>query len=149
MQASNLARIWPAIRTHRSLAVSTVVLGGSAWYTLSLAVIHHTGAELYGVLTAALSTVAAATTIALLRSPQTRVIATGLVIAMWVVVALGGIAGVIAHVVGPVPGHGPIDLRPRPIAAPLVFTLLGSLGGAALVTGQRARARSATKSGQE
>jgi hypothetical protein len=93
--------------------------------------------------------VAAGSNIGLLRSPRVRVIATGAVLVLWAVVALGGIAGTIAHLVGPVPGHGPIDLRPRPIAAPLVFALLGSVGAAALFFGQRARMRGASTSGKE
>jgi hypothetical protein len=40
-------------------------------------------------------------------------------------------------VIGPGAGHGPIDSRARPIAAPLVFTLLGLVGGAAAWFGQR------------
>ena len=76
-----------------------------------------------------------------LRSPSLRTIAAAAVIVLWVVVALGGVAGTIAHVIGPVPGYGPIDPRPRPIAAPLVFTLLGFVGAAALVLGQRMRTR--------
>lgn len=79
------------------------------------------------------------------RSPRVRLVATAAVLLLWTVVALGGLAGTIAHVIGPVPGHGPMDLRPRPIAAPLVFTLLGSVGAAALTLGQRAR-RAANKS---
>ena len=34
---------------------------------------------------------------------------------------------------------GAVDLRPRPIVAPLVFTVLGSVGALALFLGQRAR----------
>ncbi len=109
----------------------------------TLALVHHTGPELYGVLTAALSTGAAAANLALLRSPRVRLIATAAVVLLWAIVALGGVAGTIAHVVGPVPGHGPMDLRPRPIAAPLVFTLLGTVGAAALGLGQRAKQRAA------
>ncbi|HXI45004.1 MAG TPA: hypothetical protein VNH13_01755 [Candidatus Acidoferrales bacterium] len=128
---------------HRSQLMSVVVLGWSIDYTVTLAVVHHTGPELYGVLTAAISTGAAIANLVLLRSPRVRLIATGAVLLLWTVVALGGIAGTIAHAVGPVPGHGPVDLRPRPIAAPLVFTLLGIVGAAALTLGQRMRMRAA------
>ncbi len=141
MQALTLQKIWRTVAAHRSQIMSAVVLGWSIDYTVTLALVHNTGAELYGVLAAVLSTGAAIANLALLRSPRVRVIATAAIVALWVIVALGGVAGTIAHVVGPVPGHGPMDLRPRPIAAPLVFTLLGSVGAAALVLGQRARAR--------
>ena len=143
MQAASIRTFWRTVSAHRFQLMSTVVLGWSIYYTVTLAVVHNSGPQLYGVLTAVLATVAAASNLALLRSPRVRVVVTGAVVVLWVVVVLGGIAGTIAHIVGPVPGHGPVDLRPRPIAAPLVFTLLGSVGAAALVFGQRARMRAA------
>jgi hypothetical protein len=149
METTSLRTIWRTLTDHRSQLVSVVVLGWSVDYTLTLAVVHNTGAELYGVLTAALSTTAAIATLVLLRSPRTRIVATSAVLVLWTIVALGGIAGTIAHVVGPVPGHGLVDLRPRPVAAPLVFTLLGSVGAAALTFGQRARTRAAASSEKE
>jgi hypothetical protein len=145
MQAQSIRTIWRDLTDHRSQLVSLVVLGWSIKYTVTLAVAHHTGAELYGVLTAALSGGAAVANLALLRLPRKPVVVTAAVVLLWAVVALGGIAGTIAHVIGPVPGHGPMDLRPRPIGAPLVLTLLGSVGGAALTLGQRARMRAAAK----
>jgi hypothetical protein len=144
MRAHIPRSIWRAVTDHRSQLMSVVVLGWSISYTVTLAVVHNAGAELYGVLTALLSTVAAAANLGLLRAPRVRAIATGVVLLLWAVVALGGIAGTVAHVIGPVPGHGPMDLRPRPVAAPLVFTLLASVGAAALALGQRARMRGAT-----
>jgi hypothetical protein len=144
MQTKTIHTIWRTVTDHRSLLVSVVVLGWSIDYTVTLALVHNSGAELYGVITAALSSAAALANIALLRSPRVRLIATVAVLVLWTLVALGGIAGTIAHVIGPVPGHGPMDLRPRPIAAPIVFTLLGSAGAAALALGQRARS-AATK----
>jgi hypothetical protein len=121
--------------------LSVVVLGWSFSEFGNLAVNHNTGPELYGVLTAALAMSAGVANVAVLRSPGKRVVLTVAVLLLWAVVALGGFAGMIAHIVGPVPGHGPIDLRPRPIAAPLVFTLLGFLGALALCRGQRSRIR--------
>lgn len=141
MQTQSLRSIWRTVTDHRSQLMSLVVLGWSIDYTVTLAVVHNSGPEFYGVLTAAISTGAAAANLALLRSPRARLIATGAVLLLWTVVAFGGLAGTIAHVIGPVPGHGPMDLRPRPIAAPLVFTLLGTVGAAALVLGQRAKQR--------
>ena len=149
MQALSVRTTWRTVTTHRFQLMSTAVLGWSIKYTVTLAAIHNTGPELYGVLTAALATAAAVSNLALLRSPQVRTIATGAVLVLWVVIALGGVAGTVAHMVGPVPGHGPIDLRPRPIAAPLVFTLLGAVGAAALAFGQRARMRAASTSQKE
>lgn len=143
------------IARHRWELLSGVVLAWSITETASLAVVHTTGPELYGVLVAALSAAAGAANLALLRSsrvnriPAVATIATVAVVAVWAAVALGGVAGTIAHFIGPVSGHGPVDLRPRPIAAPLVFTLLGSAGAAALVFGRRARRRIAASSGME
>jgi hypothetical protein len=147
---SNLPRtILRTIAERRPLIMSVVVLGWSIKYLVSLGLTHTTGPELYGVLTAALATGAAVTNLVLLRSSRMPVLVTVAVLVLWGVVALGGLAGTIAHIVGPVPGHGPIDLRPRPIASPLVFTLLGLVGGAALFLGQRMRVRAAAKSEKE
>jgi hypothetical protein len=82
-------------------------------------------------------------TLALLRSNERHLWATVAVLVLWSVVAIGGLAGTVAHVIGPVAGHGPVDLRPRPVPAPLVFTLLGLAGGAAVWFGQRRGARRA------
>ena len=149
MQAVSIRTVWRTVTAHRSQLLSLLVLGWSVYYTVTLAVIHNSGSELYGVLTAAFATGAAVSNLTLLRSPRVRVIATAAVLVIWVVVAVGGIAGTAAHIVGPVAGHGPIDLRSRPIAAPLVFTVLGSVGGVALALGQRARMHAALTSEKE
>ena len=114
--------IWRTVVEHRPLIMSIVVLGWAIKYSISLALAHTTGPEMYGLLTAVLATVAAAANLALLRSSRMPVVVVGAVLVLWAVVALGGLAGTIAHLVGPVPGHGPIHLRQRPSAAPLVFT---------------------------
>jgi hypothetical protein len=144
-----LPSIWRTIRERRSLLMSVVVLGWSTKYLVTLALTHTAGPELYGVLSAALSTGAAIANIALLRAPRTSLIATIVILGLWVLIAIAGIGGTIAHAIGPVPGHGPIDLRPRPIVAPLAFTLLGLVGGAALYLGQRMRMRHAPKLDKE
>jgi hypothetical protein len=148
MLIQTLGARWHGIVRHRWELLSGIVLAWSITETASLAVVHHTGPELYGVLVAAMASAAGVANLILLRSnranriPTVATIATVVVLVIWSVVALGGMAGVIAHIIGPVAGHGPIDPRPRPIAAPLIFTLLGSFGAAALVLGRRARARS-------
>ncbi|TAK00159.1 MAG: hypothetical protein EPO36_09795 [Chloroflexota bacterium] len=149
MQTNPIYAFRRTFTERRPLLLSVVVLGWSIKYLATLAVGHNTGPELYGVLTAALSAGAAITNLALLRAPRLQVIATAAVLALWAVIALGGIAGTIAHVIGPVASHGPIDLRPRPIAAPLVFTVLGSVGAVALLLGQRARTRRGLETGKE
>ena len=144
MEAQAFRSIRRTLVSHRSQVVSLVVLAWSIDYTVTLAVVHNVGAELYGVLTAALATAAAVANLGLLRSPRVRLVATAVVLVVWAIVAVGGIAGTVAHLVGPVAGQAPIDLRPRPIAAPLVFTLLGAVGAAALSLGQRARMHAAS-----
>src|SRR5262245_56106932 len=111
---------------HRgAIVAAVVVLGWSIVELGSLAVVHTTGAELYGLLVAALAVVGGVATLVLLRSSERRLWVAIPVLVLWAVVALGGLAGVVAHIVGPVAGHGPIDPRPRPTAAPLIFTALG------------------------
>lgn len=141
MQALSVRAIRRAFAERRPLFMSVAVLGWSVKYFVALAVTHHTGPEIYGVFVAALSAGAAAANLALLRSPRMQIVATAALLLVWAVIAVGGVGGTLAHIVGPVPGHGPVDLRPRPITAPLVFTLLGFVGALALVLGQRARIR--------
>ena len=149
MQTTSIRAIRRTFAERRPRLMSVVVLGWSIKYVVTLALGHNTGSELYGVLIAALSTGAAVGNLALLRSPRMQVVATAAVFVLWAVIAVGGIAGTYAHIVGPVPGHGPMDLRPRPITAPLVFTLLGFVGALALFLGQRARIRTVPESGKE
>jgi 4-amino-4-deoxy-L-arabinose transferase-like glycosyltransferase len=138
-------------RTRRrvSILVAVVVLAWSIVELGSLVSRHTIGPEMYGVLVAGLSVVAGALTLTQLASSHMRLWATVGVLILWAVVALGGLAGTVAHVVGPVAGHGPIDLRPRPIPAPLVFTLLGLVGGAALWFGRRHESRGASEDREE
>ena len=149
IQVPSIGSIRRTFTQRRPFVMSVVVLGWSINYFVNLALRYNTGPESYGVLVAALSIGAAVANLALLRSPRMQLIATAAVIVLWAVIAVGGVGGTIAHIVGPVPGHGPMDLRPRPIAAPLVFTLLGSVGALALVLGQRARIRRGPISGKE
>ena len=138
-------------RTRRRvwIFIAIVVLGWSIVELVSLLSRHTTGPELYGVLVAGLAVAAGVLNLGLLRSERRRLWATVVVLVLWSVVALGGIAGTLAHVIGPVAGHGPVDLRPRPIPAPLIFTLLGLAGGAALWFGQRAGLRGAFERREE
>src|SRR5262245_7169357 len=85
------------------LAVSVVVLLYSIVELVSLAVRHSTGAQIYGVLVAALAVLAGAASVYLVASPRRGLVTTvakWAVIALWAFVALGGIAGTVAHVVG-------------------------------------------------
>lgn len=120
------------------LYATVVIIGWSLLEVASLAFRHTNGAEIYGVLVAAVAFANAVASFALLRSAQPPIWATAAVLVVWAVIGLGGMAGVVAHVVGPVAGHGPVDLRPRPVLAPLIFTTFAVVGGAALVMGGRA-----------
>jgi hypothetical protein len=136
-------------RRRISFVVTALVLAFSVVEVISLGVRHTTGPEVYGVLVAVLAAGAGIASLALLRADRPHALITVGVVVLWAVIALAGLAGVVAHLVGPGVGHGPVDLRPRPFAAPLVFTLIGLVGGAALYVGQRARNRQATDNGKE
>jgi hypothetical protein len=126
-------------RTRRICIYATVVI--IAWSLLevaSLAFRHTNGAEIYGVMVAVLAFANGVASFVLLRSPRPPVWATAAVLVVWAVIGLGGIAGVVAHMVGPAAGHGPIDPRPRPLLAPLIFTTFALVGGTALFVGRRA-----------
>ena len=126
-----------------SFVVTGVVVAFSVVEVINLGLKHTTGAELYGVLVAILAVGAGVASLSLLRSSRTLALATAVVLVLWAVIALAGIVGVVAHIVGPVPGQGLIDLRPRPIAAPLVFTVIAIVGAAALFLGKQAASRRA------
>jgi hypothetical protein len=143
MQATFPRTIVRTIADRRPLIMSIVVLGWSIKYTISLGLTHTTGPEMYGVLTAVLAVGAAVANLAVLRSGRLHLLVIVPIVALWALIALAGLAGTMAHIVGPVPDHGPIDLRPRPIAAPLVFTLLAAVGGSALLLGRRMAVRRA------
>jgi hypothetical protein len=96
--------IWRTIAERRPLIMSIAVLGWSIRYVVSLSLSHTTGAEMYGVLTAALATGAAVANLILLRAPRVPVLVTAAVLILWALVAVAGVAGTIAHIVGPVPG---------------------------------------------
>lgn len=120
-----------------SFVVTGLVLAYSVVEVLSLLTRHTTGPQLYGVLVAVLAATAGIASLALVASRRTRLLASAAVLVLWIVVALGGIAGTYAHIVGAPPGEGPVDPRPRPVTAPLIFTALGVVGGAALFYGHR------------
>jgi hypothetical protein len=126
-------------RTRRltSFVTTGVVLALCVAEFINLSGRHTVGAESYGVLVAGVAVAAGIFSLGLLLSPQRRAIATAAVLLLWAIVVLGGIAGTYYHIVGVAPEYGPVDPRPRPIAAPLVFTLLGIVEGTALYFAQR------------
>ena len=136
-----LRRIKRTVIERRPVLMSVAVLGWSLKYLVSLGLTHTTGPELYGVLAAALAAGAAGSNLVVLRSARPQVLLAAALLGLWAVIGLAGVGGTIAHVIGPVAGHGPVDLRPRPIAAPMIFTLLALVGGAALLIGERAAIR--------
>jgi hypothetical protein len=138
-------------RTRRlTLFVTTgLVLAVSVAEFINLSGRHTVGAESYGLLVAGVAVAAGILSLGLVLSPQKRVIATAAVLGLWVIVALGGVAGTYYHIEGVAPEYGPVDPRPRPIAAPLVFTLLGVVGGTALFFGQRPAIRRARNREEE
>lgn len=139
------ARTVPARADTRRRVSMLITLGVIGWSTVEFVNLlsrHTTGPELYGLLVAALSVVAGVLSLVLLGSGRGHLWITVAVLILWSVVALGGLAGMVAHIIGPVQGHGPIDLRARPVAAPLIFTVFGLVGGASLRFEQRRLTRS-------
>lgn len=131
------------LRRWLSLLAAVAALAWSGVELVGLVLNHTAGPELYGVLVAALAVAAGTMSSLLLAAGKRRLWWTGATLALWLVVAIGGVGGTVAHIVGPAPGHGSIDPRERPIAAPLVFTGIGLVGGAALFYGQRKGIRDA------
>jgi hypothetical protein len=128
----------PNARQRAALIASAALFIWAAVELVSLVQRHTTGPEIYGLVVAALAAIAAAGNVWFLRSNECRTWYVVALMVVWVVIALGGVAGVVAHIVGPVAGHGPVDVRPRPISAPLVFTAMGAVGAIALWFGRRA-----------
>lgn len=110
---------------------------------------HMVGAESYGLLVAGIAVAAGIVSLGLVLSPQRRRITTAAVLVLWAIVALGGVAGTYYHLVGVAPEYGPVDPRPRPVVAPLVFTALGIVGGTALFFGQGLTVRRARNQEEE
>jgi hypothetical protein len=129
--------------------ITALILALSVAVFINLSGRHTVGAEWYGLLVAGVAVVASIFSLGLVLSPQRRVIATAALLVLWAIVTFGGLAGTYYHIVGVAPEYGPVDPRPRPIAAPLVFTLLGTVGGTALFFGQRAAIRRARDQGEE
>ena len=133
-----------------ALFVTTaLVLAVSVAEFINLSDRHTVGAESYGLLVSGLAVAAGNFSLGLVLSTQRRVIATVAVLVLWAIVALGGLAGTYYHIVGVAPEYGPVDPRPRPIAAPLVFTVLGTVGGTTLFFGQRAAIQRARNQREE
>jgi len=128
---------------------TALVLALSVAEFINLSGRHTVGAESYGLLVAGVAVAAGIFSLGLVLSPQRRVVATAAVLVLWAIVVLGGVAGTYYHIVGVAPEYGPVDPRPRPIAAPLVFTVLGVVGGTALFFGQRAAIRRARNQEEE
>jgi hypothetical protein len=118
-----------------------LVLALSVAEFINLAGRHTVGPESYGLLVAGIAVAAGIFSLGLVLTYQRRMIATAAVLVLWAIVALGGIAGTYYHVVGVAPEYGPVDPRPRPVAAPLIFTVLAVVGGTAVLIGQGARRR--------
>jgi hypothetical protein len=122
--------------------MSLALLAWSIVEVVGLAGRHTTGPELYGVLVAVLAVGAASLALFGMRATRWQAWIAIAVAVTWAIVAIGGIAGVAAHVVGPLPGEGPIDLRARPVLAPLAFTAMGVVGEIVLWLWWRQPARS-------
>jgi len=136
------------VRHRAALIASAALLLWAAVELVSLVQRHTAGPEIYGLMVAALAVAAAAGNLWLLGSAARSTWFAVALAVVWAVIALGGLAGVVAHIVGPGVGHGPVDVRPRPVGAPLVFTAMGASGVLALWFGRRAAASNPTSRGR-
>jgi hypothetical protein len=132
-----------------AFVTTALVLAVSVAEFINLSGRHTVGAESYGLVVSGVAVTAGILSLALTVSTQKRVLTTAAVLILWAVVAMGGIAGTYYHIVGVAPQYGPVDPRPRPVAAPLIFTLLGTVGGAALFIGHRGASRRARELREE
>jgi len=125
-------------RTHRAAIVATLaLLAWSIVEVIGMGLRHTSGSQLYGVIVAVLAVGAGFLNLALLLSARRRTWAVAGAAVLWAVVALGGIAGVVAHVAWPTTGPY-ADPRPKPAMAPLAFTAMGAAGGLTIVLALRA-----------
>jgi 4-amino-4-deoxy-L-arabinose transferase-like glycosyltransferase len=137
-------------RTARRAAIlaTLALLAWSIVDLISLALRHTTGPQGYGLLVAALAVGAAVLNVLLLMTARKRTWAVAGAVLLWAVVALGGVAGAVAHVAWPATGpYG--DPRPKPALAPLAFTAMGVVGGVAIVVAQRSGSNRRRAFGEE
>jgi hypothetical protein len=130
---SPLARL-----SERRLAVGATALitVGSLLVLMVLQGVHHTtGGEIDGIIVAALGVVTGGLSLAFLAIPGRHRIVLGVLVALWVAVALGGIGGYADHAKAVTAASA--DQRARPALAPLVFAAFGLVGAAALIVGRR------------
>jgi hypothetical protein len=128
---------------------SALVLALSVAEFINLSGRHTVGTETYGPLVAGIAVAAGIFSLGLVLSSRRRLIATAAVLVLWAIVVLGGVVGTYYHIVGVAPEYGPVDPRPRPVAAPLVFAVLGIVGGIALFLGQLSAPRRARNQEEE
>ena len=121
-----------------AVAVSAAVLAWCLKLLVGLLLTHTVAScELMAIVVALLGVAGGAVNVWLLAGSQSRKPVRLAGLALWAALVVGGIAGSVEHLAGGEPGYGPVDARPRPPLAPLVFTGLGTIGAAALLLGDR------------
>lgn len=101
---------------------------------------HTAGGEIVGVIAAGGGVAISVLSLVHICLSRDHRLARVLLMVLWLVLAVGGIGGLIDHAEPVVPGQS-IDQRPRPPLAPLVFTGLALLGATALGVGSRRQRR--------
>ena len=125
-------------RSGGAIVTAIVALGCLAVLLLLLSVRHTTGGEVDGLLVAASGIGVGVVSLAFILGRRQHRLGRVLLVALWVALAAGGVSGYDEHAAVPAPGHAPsADQRPRPPLAPLVFTVFGIAGAAALLVGSR------------
>lgn len=128
--ADRLVERWASVVLTAFLSVGCLIV-----LLLLLSVRHSTGGEIDGIAVAALGVGTGVFSLVLLSLPGRHRIALGILVALWVGVALGGISGYSNH--AKAISSTSADQRARPPLAPLIFTGFGIAGAAALVVGGR------------
>jgi len=122
----------------RALAVSVTAIVTAICLLVLLFMLadrHTTGGEIDGVIVAGLGVLTGILSLAFLGGTGRSRGALGILVVLWLAVAIGGLSGYHDHSLAVTAASA--DLRARPSFAPLLFSVLGLIGGAALLVRRR------------
>ncbi len=135
-QSSSVRGVDPVALLRRWFPIIVVAFAtaGCLMLLAEFALSNHTIAdERIGLAIGVLGVAVGIASLVFLRQGGSRTVG-NVLIAVWVLIALGGLVGFAQHLEGPEAGPSEaVDTRPRPPLAPLSFTGLGLIGAAAFV----------------
>jgi hypothetical protein len=117
------------------IVTAAVTAGCLAVLALLLSIGHTTGGEIDGPTVAGLGLLTGVLSLGFLAVPGRHRIALGVLVVLWISVALGGIGGYADHAIAVTSASA--DQRARLPLAPLIFTVFGIAGAATLIVGGR------------